>query len=101
VGTIRAKNFVQISVVYRIADGCAYRLDLQSLVNLHPSFHVSLLDCYVHDNKASRIRPAPIPDLFAEAHEECEVSAIGSHRWWASHMQYIFSWVEFAEDEKS
>jgi hypothetical protein len=69
-------------------------------MHLHPSFNVSLLNRCVHDNQSSRIRPAPIPDLFADGHEEWEASYIGSHRWWASHLHYLFSWGELAEDEK-
>jgi hypothetical protein len=33
-------------------------------MHLHPTFHVSLLKPYVHDTQPSRIRPAPMPDLF-------------------------------------
>jgi Chromo (CHRromatin Organisation MOdifier) domain len=40
-----------------------------------------------------------MPDLFTHRHEEWEVSAIVSHRWRASHPQYIVAWVEFAEHE--
>jgi hypothetical protein len=42
-----------------------------------------------------------MPELFADGHEEWEVSAIVSHRWWASHLQYLVSWVGFAEHENS
>jgi hypothetical protein len=73
VGTTRAKKFSSrwigpFSVVDRIADGRAYRLDLPSHMHLHPSFLVSLLKPYVHDTQSSCIRPAPIPDLFADCY---------------------------------
>jgi hypothetical protein len=42
-----------------------------------------------------------MPELFADGHEEREVSAIVSHRWWASHLQYLVSWVGFADHENS
>jgi hypothetical protein len=70
-------------------------------MHLHPIFHVGLLKPYVHDTQSSRIRPAPMPDLFADEHEEWEVSAIVSRRWRAPHLQYIVSWVRFAEHENS
>jgi hypothetical protein len=48
VGTTRAKKFASrwigpFSVVDRIADSRAYRLDLPSHMHLHPTFQVSLL----------------------------------------------------------
>jgi hypothetical protein len=100
VGTTRAKKFASrwigpFSVVDRIADGRAYRLDLPSHMHLHPTFHVTLLKPYVHDSQSSRIRPAPRPDLFADGHEEWAVSAIVSHQWRTSHPQYLGSWVGF------
>jgi hypothetical protein len=79
VGTTRAKKFSSrgispFSVVDRIADGLTYRPNLMSHMNLHPTFHISLL--YVHDNQPCSIRPAPMPDLFADGHEKWEVKAI-------------------------
>jgi hypothetical protein len=49
VGTTRAKKFASrwigpFSVVDRIADSRAYRLDLPSHIHLHPTFHVSFLN---------------------------------------------------------
>jgi hypothetical protein len=59
-------------------------------MHLHPTFYVILLKLYIQDNHPSRIRPAPMPALFADGHEEWEVSAILSHRCSASHIQYLF-----------
>jgi Chromo (CHRromatin Organisation MOdifier) domain len=42
-----------------------------------------------------------MPDLFADGYEEWEVSAIVSHRWRASNLQYLVSWVGFAYHENS
>jgi hypothetical protein len=64
--------------------GRAYKLDLLSHMHLHPTFYVSLIDPFVHDTQSSRLRPTPMPDLFADWHEEWKVSAIVSHRWRAS-----------------
>jgi hypothetical protein len=105
-GTTRAKKFKSqwigpCSVVDRIADGRAYRLDLPSNMHLHPTFHVSLLKPHVHDTQSSRICPAPRPDLFADGHEEWDVSATVPHRWRASHLQHLVPWVWFAEHENS
>jgi hypothetical protein len=49
VGTTRAKKFSSrgispFSVVDRIADGLTYRPNLMSHMNLHPTFHISLLN---------------------------------------------------------
>jgi hypothetical protein len=106
VGTTRAQKFASrwicpFSVVERIADGLSYRIDLPSHIHLHPTFHVSLLKPYVHDTQPSHRRPAPMPYLFADGHEEWEISAIVSHRWRASHIQYLVSWVGSAEHENS
>jgi hypothetical protein len=65
VGTTRTKKFSSwwigpFSVVDRIADGLAHRLDLPSHMHLHSTLHVSLLKPYVHDTQPSRIRPAPV-----------------------------------------
>jgi hypothetical protein len=89
VGTTRAKKFASQRIgpfllFDRIAAVHAYRLDLPSHMHLHPTLQVSLLNRYVHDNQPSRIRPARKPDLFADGHEEWEVSAIVSHQWRAS-----------------
>jgi Chromo (CHRromatin Organisation MOdifier) domain len=70
-------------------------------MHLHPTFHVSLLKPYVQDTQPSRLRPAPMPDLFADGHEEWEVSTIVSQRWRASNLQYLVLWVGFAEHENS
>jgi hypothetical protein len=106
VDTTRAKKLASrwigpFSVEDRIADGRAYRLDLKSHAHLHHTFHVRLLKRYVHYNQPSRIRRAPMPDLFEDGHEEWDVSAIVSHRWRASHLQDLVSWVGFSEHENS
>jgi hypothetical protein len=106
VGTTSDKNFASrwigpFSVIDRTADGRAYRLDLPSHMRRRPTFHVSLLKLYVHDNLQSSIRPAPMPDLFVDGNDEWEASATVSHRWRASHLQYLVSWVGFAKHENS
>jgi hypothetical protein len=80
--TTRAKKFASqwispFSVVDRIADGRAYLQDLPPHMHLHPTFHVILLKGYVHGNQPSRIRPAKVPELFANGHE-WDVSAVES-----------------------
>jgi hypothetical protein len=89
------------SVVDRIADGLACRLEIPSHMNLHPTFYIILLKHSVHDTEPSCIRPALMPDLFADGKEEREVSASVSHRWRASHLQYLVSWVGLAEHDSS
>jgi hypothetical protein len=106
VGTTRAKNFASrwigpFSVVDRIADGRSYRLDLSFHMHLHPTFHVSLLKPYVQDTQPSRLCPAPMPDLFAHGHAAWEISDFVSHRWRASHLQYLVSRVGFVEHDNS
>jgi hypothetical protein len=105
VGTTRAEKsklrwISPFSVFYRIADGRAYRLDLPSHMHLHPTFHISLLKPYIHDTQSSHIPPAAMPELFADGHE-LEVNPIVSHRWRASHLQYLVSWVGFKKHENS
>jgi Chromo (CHRromatin Organisation MOdifier) domain len=106
VGTTHAEKFASrwigpFAEADRISDGRAYRLDLPSHMHLHPTLHVSLLKPYFNDTQPSRSRPAPMPDLFADGHEEWEVSPIVSHRWRTSHLQYLVPWVGFAEHENS
>jgi hypothetical protein len=106
VSTTRSKKFASrwicpFSVVDCIADGRAYRLDLPSHMHMHPTFHVILLKLYVHNNQPSRIRPAPMPDLVADGHEEWEASAIVSHHWRASRLKYLVSLVGSAKHENS
>ena len=106
VGTTRVKKFASrwigpFTILARIADGRAYRLDLPSHMHLHPTFHVSLLKPYIHDANASRLRPEPQSDLFADGHEEWEVSAVLDHRWRSSNLHYLVSWTGFAEHENT
>jgi Chromo (CHRromatin Organisation MOdifier) domain len=105
-GTKRVKKLAPkfigpFSILERIAEGRAYRLELPPHMRLHPTFHVSSLRPFSPDSNPGTTQPEPHPDYFADGHQEWEVSEILDHRRIHNQLQYFVSWAGFAEHENS
>ena len=85
---------------FRILDAVgkqAYRLELPKSMNIHPVFHVSLLEPYVGSN---RTEDAP-PPVLVEDEEEYEVEQVLDSRLHYRRLQYLVKWKGYSDTENS
>jgi hypothetical protein len=76
----------------------AYRLDLPPTVNIHPVFHVSLLEPVTHSPFSSRSSPTP-PPVLIDGHMEMEVRSILDSRLRHRRLEYLVSWLGYLDAE--
>jgi hypothetical protein len=69
----------------------AFRLDLPPEMEIHPTFHVSLLHPYNTNKLPNRIQPIP-PITMVNGHEEQEVESIQDSRTYHGKLQYRVKW---------
>jgi hypothetical protein len=76
----------------------AFRLDLPSQMEIHPTFHVSLLHPYKENNIPDRI-PAPPPIVIVNDLPHEEIDAILDSRTYKGALQYFVSWKNQPNNE--
>ena len=72
----------------------SFRLDLLTTMHIHPVFHVSLLEPYVHNTFPGRIQPAPHP-IEVDGFPEFEVRAILDSKIRRRKLLYFVDWVGY------
>ena len=78
----------------------AFRLDLPPNLNIHPVFHIHLLDPYHANTIEGRRQPPPPPEIVA-GEEEYEVREILDSRIARWKLEYLVDWKGYAEEERS
>ena len=75
----------------------AYKLDLPDSMNVHPTFHVRLLETY-HDNPLpSQAKPSP-PPIEIDGNEECELEEILDSRHRYKKLPYRAKWKGYTAE---
>lgn len=72
----------------------AYKLDLPRGINIHPVFHVNLLEKKTADNFDRD--PVPVPPITIDGEEEWEVDKILNSRWYRGKPEYLIRWKGFS-----
>ena len=72
----------------------AYRLQLPPSMQVHPVFHVSLLEPYVANTFPGRVVPPPPPEL-VDSDEEFEVHKILDSEIRRRKIMYLVDWVGY------
>ena len=78
----------------------AYRLKLPPSMQIHPVFHVSLLEPHVENTFPGRDVPPPPPEL-VDSFEEFEVEKILDSRIHRGGVQYLVAWVGYDASENT
>ena len=95
-------------VVKRRIGTRAYELELPSRWNIHPVFHVGLLEPYREDAIGRTPRAIPEPDII-ENEPSYVISGVVDSRWYGSvkskfpnrFVQYLVSWEGYGPEENS
>ena len=78
----------------------AYKLKLPPSMQIHPVFHVSLLEPHVENTFPGRDVPPPPPEL-VDSYEEFEVEKILDSRIRRGEVQYLVAWVGYDASENT
>ena len=78
----------------------AYRLDLPSSMQIHPVFHVSLLEPYKSSTIPGRSLPPP-PPVVIDAEEEFEVEEVLDSKFKRNRLYYLVKWKGYSVSENS
>jgi hypothetical protein len=80
----------------------AYKLDLPPSIQLHPVFHISLLEPAEPDSKPipGHIQP-PLPPVIIDNEEEWELEEIVDSRHYRNQLQYRVKWTGFHDQDKA
>src|SRR5436190_12400381 len=78
----------------------AYRLDLPSSMQIHPVFHVSLLEPHKPSTIPGRSLPPP-PPVVIDAEEEFEVEEILDSKFMRKRIFYLVKWKGYSVSENS
>ena len=78
----------------------AYRLKLPPSMQIHPVFHVSMLEPHVANTFPGRDVPPPPPEL-VDNYEEFEVHKILDSRIRRGRIQYLVDWVWYDASERT
>ena len=78
----------------------AYRLQLPPSMQVHPVFHVSLLEPHVANTFPGRVVPPPRPEI-VDSFEEFEVLQILDSRIRRRRIQYLVDWVGYDASERT
>ena len=88
---------------YTIAESVgksAYRLELPPSMQIHPVFHVSLLEPYVANTFPGRVIPPPPPEI-VDSYEEFEVHKILDSKIRRRKILYLVDWVGYDASERT
>ncbi len=78
----------------------AYRLELPTIMKVHPVFHVSLLEPYRESSFSGRVQYPP-PSIEIETYEEYEVEKVlDSQRRWGK-LEYFVHWSGYNINERT
>ena len=77
----------------------AFRLKLPPSMQIHPVFHVSLLEPHVANTFPGRIVPSPLPEI-VDSFEEFEVHKILDSRIRRRRIQLLMDWVGYDASER-
>jgi hypothetical protein len=96
------KRMGPFKVLGVVGDGeLAYRLELPgSMKQIHPVFHVSLLEPYHENRWVERVQPPPPPEEI-EGELEYEVKEILDSRVIRGKLQYLVDWVGYGPEERT
>ena len=78
----------------------AYRLRLPPSINIHPVFHVSLLEPHVMNTFPGRVVPPPLP-IQVDGFPEFEVNKILDSKIRRRKLYYLVDWVGYDENDRS
>ena len=78
----------------------AFRLQLPPTMQIHPLFHVSLLEPHVANTFSGRVIPPPLPEM-VDSYEEFEVHQILDSRIRRRRIQYLVDWVGYDASERT
>jgi hypothetical protein len=80
----------------------AYNLDLPPSIQLHPVFHISLLEPAEPDSEPipGHIQPPP-PPVIIDNEEEWELEEIVDSRHYRNQLQYRVKWIGFHDQDKA
>lgn len=80
----------------------AYRLELPDSMEIHPVFHVSLLEKFVPNRHPQRtVAPPPDPTVTAGGEELYTVERILDSRWQRDSLQYFVHWEGYPIEERT
>ena len=82
------------------AGGSAFRLDLPPCMQIHPIFHVSLLEPHVENKFPGRVVAPPPPD-HVDSYPEFEVAQILDSRIRRGQIMYLVDWVGYDASERT
>ena len=78
----------------------AYRLELPSSIQIHPVFHVSLLEPHNPNTFPGRV-VAPPPPVIVDGAPESEVAEVLDSKLLRGKLFYLVNWVGYDESERS
>lgn len=78
----------------------AFKLKLPATSQLHPVFHVSLLEPYYGDDDPVRHQPPPEP-VIIKGHEEFVVNKILDSKFFRNQVKYLVDWLGYDPSERS
>jgi hypothetical protein len=78
----------------------AYKLNLPTTTDIHPVFHVSLLEPYISNTIPDRI-PKPPPPVIINNDQEYEVETVLDSRYYKRQLQYYVLWKDYPSSESS
>ena len=77
----------------------AFRLKLPPSTQIHPVFHVGLLEPHAANTFPGRVVPPPIPEI-VDSYEEYEVHKILDSRIRRRRIEYLVDWVGYDASER-
>ena len=78
----------------------AFHLDLPPSMQVHPIFHVSLLEPHVPNKFLGRVMASP-PPLHVNGIPEFEVQSVLDSKFWYRKLYYFVDWVGYDVNERS
>lgn len=79
----------------------AYRLRLPSTMDMHPVFHVSLLEKYTPNPYPARTSPPPPDPVVTNGEDAFHVEKILDSRWRRDQLQYFVHWEGYPIEERT
>ena len=81
-------------------EASAFRLQLPSSMQIHPVFHVSLLELHVENTFPGRAVDIPLP-IQVDGFPEFEVHSILDSRFKRSKLEYLVDWIGYDASDRT